>query len=209
MHDAHVVALILHLIGLAFGIGGATVADTLFVLAVRHRKLTDSIRWAMQTLSYLIIVGYTLLLVSGVALIATGTDPTARFWAKMVVVAVIGLNAWLAHRHTLPKLFWHITAGKRQVTLGFLQLLSLNAAVSGVSWYSALAIGVWKVAWVPFWGWIAAYVAVLGFALLVSLIAVPKVLRVDDPEFNDVFPVLASSYVKWSPPVVPTEREQV
>ncbi|MEA3185723.1 MAG: hypothetical protein QOJ74_2200, partial [Ilumatobacteraceae bacterium] len=38
-HGAHTVALIFHLVGLVFGVGGATVTDLIFVTGVRKRHV--------------------------------------------------------------------------------------------------------------------------------------------------------------------------
>ncbi|HEY7627347.1 MAG TPA: hypothetical protein VH761_09770, partial [Ilumatobacteraceae bacterium] len=58
---------------------------------------------------------------------------------------------------------------------------------------AALVIGAWKTTWVPFVTWISVYGAITLAAVLVSVLWTPSILRVEDPEFDTVFPVLASA----------------
>lgn len=197
-HALHLGFLVLHLVGLVFGVGGATLTDLVFVNAVRKKFVSKTVIRVMDHMSQAVIAGFFLLVASGVGLLFTGTDTSPRFWAKMIVVAVVGLNGYLAHRWTFPKLAEKIHAGKRHVSLSFLQLLSINAAVSGTSWYTALFIGTWKMAWIPFAVWVGGYVVLLGLVVLIALLVTPSVLRVDDPAFDGEFPTLSNSY--WPPP---------
>ena len=41
-----------------------------------------------------------------------------------------------------------------------------------------------------------AYIALTLTAVLISLLMTPRILRVDDPEFDSVFPVLASAALR-------------
>lgn len=206
LHDLHMLALVVHLIGMVVGLGGATATDALFVAAVRARHVGKTLRMVMDTLSTLVVTGYFLLIASGIGLILTGTHPTPRFWAKMVVVAVIGLNGYVAHKKVFSKLSCMMDKGHKTISLGFLQLISATAAISATSWYTALFIGTWKVLWIPFAVWVGGYLGVLLLAILIAMILTPKILRVDDPDFDSVFPVLAGAAERsvsvWPPPKV-------
>jgi len=52
-------------------------------------------------------------------------------------------------------------------------------------------VGAWKTTWVPFAAWVAVYAATTLTAVLVALLLTPRIRRVEDPEFDTVFPVLA------------------
>jgi hypothetical protein len=193
MKSAHTIALIFHLIGLVFGIGGATVTDLIFVTGVRKRHVGRTLQVVMEAASRVVVAGFAILVASGVVLITTGTDPSPRFWAKMVVVAVIGVNGAVAHLVTFPKLSRMMQTNSTGISIGFLHQLSVTAAISATSWYAALVIGAWKTTWVPFVTWISVYGAITLAAVLVSVLWTPSILRVEDPEFDTVFPVLASA----------------
>ncbi|MEY2445582.1 MAG: hypothetical protein QOE00_2162 [Ilumatobacteraceae bacterium] len=209
-HGAHTVALIFHLIGLVFGVGGATVTDLIFVTGVRKRHVGHTLQVVMEAASKVVVAGYGVLVVSGVVLITTGTHATPRFWAKMVVVAVIGINGAVAHRVTFPKLSGLMHTNSTGISIGFLHQLSVTAAVSATSWYAALIIGAWKTTWVPFAVWMIVFGAATLAAVLISLLLTPRILRVDDPEFDTVFPVLANAALRsadvWPKNVRLTQR---
>lgn len=206
MHDLHLVALVFHLIAMVLGLGGATATDALFVAAVRARKVGKTLTFVMDTLSKLVVAGFLLLVVSGVGLILTGTDPTPRFWAKMLVVAIIGVNGYLAHKKVFPKLACLMSKGRKDISLSFLHLISATAAISATSWYAALIIGTLKIATIPFAVWVGGYLGMLALAVLGAVLMTPKILRVEDPEFNTVFPVLVGAVERsvsgWAPPKV-------
>jgi hypothetical protein len=189
----HTIALIVHLIGLVFGLGGATVTDLIFVKGVRQRHVGHTLLMVMEAASKVVLAGYAMLVVSGVALITTGTHTTPRFWAKMVVVAIIGLNGIAAHRITFPRLSATMQTRRADITIGFLHQLSVTAAISATSWYAALVMGAWKSASLSFTVWMICYVVLLLGAVLMSLLVTPRILRVEDPEFDTVFPILASA----------------
>jgi hypothetical protein len=191
MKAAHTIALIFHLIGLVFGIGGATVTDLIFVTGVRKRHVGHTLQVVMEAASRVVLAGYAILVASGVVLITTGTHPTPRFWAKMIIVAVIGINGAVAHLVTFPKLSRMMHTNSTAVTIGFLHQLSITAAISATSWYAALVVGAWKTTWVPFAAWVAVYAACTLMIVLIALLLTPRILRVEDPEFETVFPVLA------------------
>jgi hypothetical protein len=191
MNHIHVSALVLHLVALVLGLGGATMTDLLFVTCVRSRSVGDTLGVVMETASRVVLTGYVLLIVTGIALVASGTHPSERFWAKMAVVAVIGVNGVAAHRITLPQLSRSLRNSSPHVTRAFLAQLSTVAAISLASWYTALLMGTWKSAPWSLAGWLTGYAVVLLFSVGLSLVLTPHVLRARDPDFDSVFPVLA------------------
>ncbi|MEO5900200.1 MAG: hypothetical protein ABIR68_08715 [Ilumatobacteraceae bacterium] len=191
MKTLHLVALVLHLIGLVLGLGAATMTDLLFITCVRSRRVGDTLTVVMEVASRIVLAGYGILVVSGVVLITTGTHTSQRFWGKMLVVAVIGANGIAAHRITLPRLSHTIRTGARHVTLGFLAQLSVVAAISVTSWYAALVMGAWKAAPLSLGEWMVGYLIALLGAVVVSLLLTPRLLRVTHPDFDAVFPLLA------------------
>lgn len=197
----HHVFLIGHLVGLVVGFGGATCTDLLFIRMVRARRAGRTMLVVLRTASETVLTGYLLLAVSGVGLLLTGSPVSARWAVKMGVVVVIGANGLLAHKVTFPRIDAKVTQAKTldvapTVSLDFLHQLSVVAAVSCVSWYTALIIGGWKTTWVAWWVWTGAYLLALLFGVLVSLLVTPHILKVDEPGFEDVFPSLGPSAMR-------------
>lgn len=123
--------LTLHLAGLALGLGGATVGDLMLMRFVLKGEPHPS-----QLLGYLsqaIWLGVAILGISGVAMFAFQPSTylhSAGFLAKMIVVAALIGNGVFLHRQ-IPRLRMN------RSTL-------LSGAISTVSWYSALAIAMFR-----------------------------------------------------------------
>ena len=173
----HTLALVGHIIGVAFGVGGATATDMVFVRCLRKRRIDHTLETVLELASKLVTAGLALLTVSGFVLLATGTHTSDRFWAKMVVVVVIAANGVCAHWLAFPRLSKAMRSGEVHLTLPFLNQLSVAAAVSGVSWYTAVILGTWKTAHLPMVQYLGIYAAVLALAVIGSLLLTPMILR--------------------------------
>lgn len=198
---AHHVLLVAHLVGLVVGFGGATCADLLFIRMVRARRTGRTMLLVLRSASNTVLTGYTLLAVSGVGLLFTGSHLTSRVVVKLAVVAIIGLNGWVAHKVTFPRIKAKVIVANEldlipTVSLDFLHQLSIVAAVSCVSWYMALIIGAWKTTTLAWYVWTVAYLVALLVGVLISLLVTPKLLKVDEPGFEDVFPSLGPSVMR-------------
>lgn len=194
-HVLHNLSLVGHLVGLCFGFGGAVITDLLFVRMVRKRHTGHTMIIVLETASSVVLAGYLLLVVSGIGLISTGSPITSRFIVKMCIVGVIGINGWLAHSVTFPKIKKRVHRSRNtgelpSVSLDFLHQLSVIAAVSMVSWTTASVIGGWKTHWVAWWVWVTGYIFVLLFAVIISMFITPHILNADEPGFEEVFPTL-------------------
>ncbi len=123
--------LTVHLIGLAIGLGGATLGDLLVLRSLVRREPHPTA--LLHDLSLAIWIGLAILTASGLALFADDPGPLLRnngFIAKLVVVGVLMLNGLLLHRQ-LP--VFKLSGG----TL-------LAGAISSVSWYGALVLAMFK-----------------------------------------------------------------
>jgi len=99
---AYRIILIAHLLGLAFGMGGASTIDAIFLVACRRGRVTRDLVEVVHAVAGLVVGAMALLAVSGVAFFAVGSEPTPKFWAKMVTVGVACLNGLAAHRLIFP-----------------------------------------------------------------------------------------------------------
>ncbi len=175
----HTLALVGHIVGVAFGVGGATATDMVFVRCLRKRCIDHTLETVLDLASKLVTAGLALLTVSGFVLLATGTHTSDRFWSKMVVVIVIAANGACAHLLTFPRLSKAMRDGEVHLSLPFLNQLSVAAAVSGVSWYTAVILGTWKTAHLTMVQYLGIYASVLAVAVICSLLLTPTILRAD------------------------------
>lgn len=141
--------LILHLIGIAIGLGGATFTDVFFFKFLRDLKISRGEAAILRTISQVIWFGLALLILSGVGLYlgdAATYNQSSKFLMKMIVVAVLVVNGAFLNLKITPHLI-HISFGddpmktpkeelQRERKIAF-----ALGAVSFVSWYSALILG--------------------------------------------------------------------
>ena len=194
-----ILTLIVHLTGLALGAGAASTLDVILLLAVRTRRVSPDLIALLHAASRVVIAAMLLLLVSGLAFLTEGVAPTAKFWAKMVVVAVICTNRVIVHRQLFPRVAAaaHTGDGELILCLRDQRFAATAAAVSAVSWYSALVLGAMRGPTLSFAGVLALYLGVLGVAVAVATCVVapavftrpicvyPAVARAREPQVGE------------------------
>ena len=156
--------VIFHIIGIVLGTGAATAADLLILRRTIFEPIEDSVVDTVEFLSKLVTIGLIFLWISGIglALVIWSKNPAfvtnEKFWAKVVIVTVLTVNAFAIHAIILPKLR-HLTGKRLFDRLSFREQATfiLSASVSGVSWYLPLVLG-------PAREW--SYVVPLGVVLL-------------------------------------------
>lgn len=138
----------LHLIGLCFGLGGATMLDFWILRWLVWRALPDPIVRTFGFLAKVVTVGLVLLWVSGIGFLAIYAADAPeklanpKIWAKVTIVLALTLNGLLLHATVIPlvlakpqrPLLMDLSFGQRMIFIGC-------GAVSGVSWYAAFALG--------------------------------------------------------------------
>ncbi len=144
----HTLLVLGHLMALSLGLGAALLADWVVL-----RKLTSGIvspRAARQLidLSHAVTAGLVLIWVTGALLMADSAwDAPAsitnqKLWAKLVIVAILTLNALLLHGLVLPRVVSRVGQPLFETSFGGLSLISTwFGAVSAVSWTSAAYLG--------------------------------------------------------------------
>lgn len=80
---------VIHLIGLALGVGGATAKVTLLIRSKDHPESIQAFIAVVRPLTRLIILGIVLLALSGIAWLLTGYPFTTLLYVKLAMVAVI------------------------------------------------------------------------------------------------------------------------
>ena len=139
-------ARLVHLVGLALGLGFALLADASAARAV-VRPLDGREVALLATLHHLVTLGLVLLWVSGLTLLwlRTGFDParmTPKLLTKLCVVAVLTLNAMAIGRIGLPTLLRFQSWRFGDIPLPERVQLCALGTLSAACWLSALALGV-------------------------------------------------------------------
>ncbi|MDP2650898.1 MAG: hypothetical protein Q8P04_02280 [bacterium] len=160
---------IFHLLGVAFGVGGALASDSMFLKSLKDLKISKTEMGFLQIGSAMVWIGLIILIISGYLLFSLDPDRylnSAKFLAKMTIVAIILLNGLFLHINLIPRLRRHIE-GHLPSSDEFMRkrpLLFTSGAISLVSWLSALTLGaLHKVPW--------SYVEIMGVYLLILLVA--------------------------------------
>ena len=141
------VVRVFHFIGLAMGLGAATLLDLMILRFFLGKKMTDQRLEMFEFLADLVSVGLKLLWMTGLCflLLYWATDPVKlgneKVWAKMVIVTILTINGWFIHRTVLPFMQGQIG----YTMMGGLSLRKKCAfismgMISVVSWYLPIII---------------------------------------------------------------------
>lgn len=140
--------LALHLVGLCFGLGGATMLDFWILRWMRQGSLPPEIERSFLFISKVVTMGIALLWISGLgflglyALESPEKLANPKLWAKVIVVAVLTVNGVLIHALVLPSVLRDVRRPMLDgVSLTTAGIFLVSGAVSGVSWYFAFALG--------------------------------------------------------------------
>ncbi len=173
------VFLTVHLIGVALGMGGATITDIVFFNFLRDYQISKKEAEVMRVLSNIIMVALGILFLSGAALFLSHPAHYASspaFLAKAMIVLVITINGVFMHKFIAPHMIrfsfrhpvqsTHALHTMRAVAFGM-------GAVSFTSWYVVFFIAMLK-SYLPkevnTVQIITAYLLILSFAVLTSQI---------------------------------------
>jgi len=144
--DIHTVYIIVHLIGVALGAGGAVMSDLMFFMAIKDRKISRTEMSFLELGSKMVWVGLSVLILSGVTLFLE--DPSrylesSKFVTKMIIVFVIFANGLVFHWRHLPTI--HKYLGKYlHRSRSFMRnskALVISGVVSLISWLATIILG--------------------------------------------------------------------
>jgi uncharacterized membrane protein len=140
---------LIHLLGLIMGFGGAILADIIILRGAILRPIEKQTIVSVKNLSHIVFAGLAILWISGVFLVGirASVDPQVwmnqKIWAKVIIVCILTINGILIHNVALERL------AARQSQKLFskhrpkeLAVFSLIAAISSVSWFMPLVLGV-------------------------------------------------------------------
>jgi len=168
---------VFHIIGVAIGVGGATVSDVLFFRALKDKRISADELGLLHTLGMMLWVGLIILVASGIGFVTlqyvmSGTSSylvSAWFQAKMTIIAILFTNACVMHLYVFPFMKSHIgtTLTHKKVAAHF-ALLATTGVVSITSWYSALVLGVTRGLDFTYGLIINLYLVILVFGVMVA-----------------------------------------
>jgi hypothetical protein len=140
-----------HLLGMCFGLGGATMLDLWILRWMRKGSLPIEIGRTFHFISDAVALGLCLLWLSGLGLLALYAMESPeklenpKLWAKVIVVIVLTINGLIIHAFVLPEALRDLS---RPLLFGVSRrkavLFLAAGAVSGVSWYTAFAFGIFR-----------------------------------------------------------------
>lgn len=126
--DTHTLLIIGHLIGTILGVGAATFIEIHLNMALADGKMDDVEKRIMAKDFLLSRIGLAIAFLTGLGFIAEYYLHNQMFrlidgvfWAKMAIIVVIMVNAYLLHKHKIS-LYW-------------------GSAFSFVSWWAAMLLG--------------------------------------------------------------------
>lgn len=151
--DTKSLLTIAHLIGVAFGAGGAAASDIMFFSCVKDHSISKTEARFLRLGSVMTWSGLALLIISGFGLFLTdpaGYMASTKFISKMLIVAIITINGAIFHFDHIPWLHKHIDIPLRsadQFTKRAPKLI-ISGAISVTGWFAALILG--SLRFVPF-----------------------------------------------------------
>lgn len=168
--------LMAHILGVALGLGGATITDIFFFKFLKDFRISEWEAEVMHTLSQVIWFSLALLVLSGIGLYlpeAGAFNQSPKFLMKMVVICVLIANGSFLNLLISPKLVQISFGQKHDHEAGELRRIRKLAfalgAISIVSWYSAFLLGllprgIFTEFWTPFLG----YLLIAGAGVVIS-----------------------------------------
>ncbi len=124
----HEILILGHIIGTVLGVGGATFIEIHLNMALKDGKMDDVEKMIMGKDFLITRIGTIVTLVTGLGFILEYYFHNQMFrlmdgvfWAKMAIVLIININAYLLHKHKIG-LYW-------------------GSAFSFVSWWVAMILG--------------------------------------------------------------------
>ncbi|MFY9462098.1 MAG: vitamin K epoxide reductase family protein [Candidatus Sungiibacteriota bacterium] len=171
-HDLIVIG---HFLGVALGLGGATITDIFFFKFLKDFRISEQEAGVMHTLSQIIWFALAILVLTGIGLYlpeAEELNQSAKFLVKMIVVAVIIINGAFLNLLVAPKLVKISFGEKHKHQPGELhyerKIAFAFGAVSMVSWYSAFILGILRKIPFDFSSLLLMYLLFLGGAIVAS-----------------------------------------
>lgn len=176
--------IIIHGIGAAIGLGGATISDFFFFRFLKDLRISEWEADVLRSLSQVIWLALVILVVTGIGLYLPESqiyNESSKFLAKVFIVLVIIINGFFLNIFISPRLVKISFQGRHSHEKGELRSLRRFAfalgSVSFVSWYSAFTLGMLKSLPFSVWGILGIYLLLVGVAIAVSQIVENRLIK--------------------------------
>lgn len=167
-----------HILGVALGVGTATITDLFFFKFLKDFKISSLESGVMNTLSGVIWFALVILVVSGTLLYLEDVEKfnnSSKFLTKMIIVGVIIVNGITLNFFVSPRLAKITFHKKHEHQPGELHHIRKIAfalgAVSVTSWYSAFILGMFRSVPLSFSVLLSAYITLLVVVIAFSQLA--------------------------------------
>jgi len=174
--------LVLHLIGVVIGAGGALVSDALFFGAIRDHHIEKTELKLLKTTGRLIWIGIGILIISGFIMLMMRDFAflyDAAFQVKMIVVGIIILNGILLHKVHMPflKKLSKTCDIDKNIAHNFhnwksFKLMFVSGSVSAISWLTVIVLGSMRTLDISFGVILISYLLIFGFAIIAGQILI-------------------------------------
>jgi uncharacterized membrane protein len=169
------VVTIFHLLGMALGLGTATITDLFFFRFLKKLRINEEEADTMHMLSNVIWIGLAIVVLSGIGLFIPESErllASGKFMVKMIGVAVLIVNGFVLNIAIAPRLM-HISYGEaHHHKPGELHIIRRSAfalgAISITSWYFIFVLGALRGVTFHFDILFLIYAVLLGGAILGS-----------------------------------------
>lgn len=170
--------LMVHMLGLSLGLGGATITDVLFSKFLKDFRISHWETTVLRTLSQIIWIGLALLVMSGAGLYLpemSHLHQSPKFLVKLIVVAIIIVNGAFLNLYISPKLvhmsFRHDDNLNNKKLHRTRKIAFVLGAISFTSWYAAFILGALEKVPLTFWPLLFLYFTILAVVVGGSQIA--------------------------------------
>lgn len=178
----------LHILGVVFGLGAATVTDVMFFKFLHNFRIVPREQELMKTLSKIVWVGIALLVISGILLFVPRAEvflASDRFLMKMTAVAVIIVNGIFLNVWIQPQA-WRISfvetsrselapEDELEQREKVRRVAFALGGISFVSWYTAFALAVLNMIAISYIWLLTIFLVALLLAIAGSLIQEKRV----------------------------------
>jgi hypothetical protein len=201
------VSRFLHFIGLALGLGAATLLDILLLRMLTRNRVTPANWQFIEFGSKIVNAGLIILWGTGLSFLVQYAffDPAElanpKIWAKLVIVGILTINGFFIHSIVLPRVRARIGqplfAGMSRFQKS---TFIVSGAISATSWYMPLALGAFS----QFNHQVAALAILMLYAALMILMVIVMhlVMWLLTPREQPAYPGSAYSLpdyrIEWS-----------
>lgn len=165
--------LIMHFAGFILGVGGATIADIIFIKFLRDFKISEAEQSVLKILTQIVWFGLFLIIISGIGLYLPNAEilnQSPKFIMKMIAVFVVILNGTILTLLIEPKLLKTACSTCVNIiqTSKLRRLCFALGSISFISWYTAVTLEIFKNITLSLNELLTIYLLVILFGVLSS-----------------------------------------